>query len=630
MCGIAGILYQDRARRVDRDTLRRITDALSHRGPDGEGYYQDGNVGLGHRRLAIIDLQAGSQPMYSADGDVVLVFNGEIYNYLELRAQLKSHGHDFATSSDTEVIIAAYKQWGFDCQQKFNGMWAFALWDVRQKLLFLSRDRLGEKPLHYSFSNGAFLFGSEIKSLLAYGSDYKPATEFLHLYLSLGYLPAPHTFYRGISRLMPGHYLIVKDGQVQDRTYWDLPEISESDMRCDAERIYDEFEECFVDAVRLRMRSDVPYGAFLSGGLDSASVVAAMSAQTSLPVETFTIGFAERAFDERHLARDVAERFRTSHHERIAAPEMFDEALQKVLLHFDEPFGDASAIPVGLVSGIARQHVTMVLTGDGGDEVLSGYTNYTTEKLTKRYAAVPSLVRRGVHSSTRLLKKVARGGARYRLNRAERFLQLADCSYNERALAKMSTVSPDSIRKLIPGSVPQLGIEDYFLEALARCPFADGFYRQMYFNLKISLPDDMLTKVDRMSMAHSLEARVPFLDHRLVELTYQVHKDVKMPGLQRKDLLRRTVGRRLPPSLLKAPKMPFSVPLREWFQQDDFNERLSALKQRDFGLDSSVISDIVLANRQGRNDYGDFIWRLFVLKHWIEAPTPSLLAAAAD
>jgi asparagine synthase (glutamine-hydrolysing) len=623
MCGIAGILHQDPTRRVDRDTLRRITGALSHRGPDGEGFYEDGNIGLGHRRLAIIDLATGSQPMRSADGNVVLVFNGEIYNYLELRGELRSLGHNFVTTSDTEVIIAAYQQWGFDCQQKFNGMWAFALWDSRYKQLFLSRDRIGEKPLHYSLQDGTFVFGSEIKSLLAYRSDYKPATELLNVYLSLGYVPAPYTFYSGISRLQPGHYLIVRDGRVQDCTYWDLPVITESDMRTDTERIYSEFEECFFDSVKLRMRSDVPFGAFLSGGLDSASVVAAMSEQRSLPVETFTIGFADRAFDERHLAKEVAERFGTNHHQEVAAPEMFDDSLEKVLLHFDEPFGDASAIPVGLVSGIARQHVTMVLTGDGGDEVLSGYTNYVTEKLTKRYAAVPAAIRRGVYSGTSLLAKLARGNARYRLNRAERFLKLADSSHSQRALAKMSTLGPSSIRKLIPESVPQIPIKDYFSGALASCPFTDGFYRQMYFNLKVSLPDDMLAKVDRMSMAHSLEARVPFLDHRLVELTYQVHKDVKMPGLRRKELLRRTVGRHLPPSLLKAPKMPFSVPLREWFKQNDFNERLRSLERSDFGLNNSVISDIVQANRSGQNDYGDFIWRLFVLKNWMDGPTRS-------
>jgi asparagine synthase (glutamine-hydrolysing) len=628
MCGIAGILHQDPTRRVDRDTLRRMTRALSHRGPDGEGYFEDGNIGLGHRRLAIIDLATGSQPMCSADGNFVLVFNGEIYNYLELKAELRNLGHDFVTSSDTEVIIAAYKQWGCECQQKFNGMWAFALWDSRQKQLFLSRDRIGEKPLHYSVQDGTFVFGSEIKSLLAYGSDYKPATELLNVYLSLGYVPAPYTFYRGISRLLPGHYLVVRDGNVQDRTYWDLPRITESDMRSDAKPIYEEFEECFLDAVRLRMRSDVPYGAFLSGGLDSASVVGAMSAQSSLPVETFTIGFAERAFDERHLAKEVAERFRTSHHEGMAVPEMFDEVLQKVLLHFDEPFGDASAIPVGLVSGVARQHVTMVLTGDGGDEVLSGYTNYVTEKLTKRYSAVPAAFRRGVYSSTVLLTKLVKGNLRYRLNRAERFLRLADSSYSQRAVAKMAMLGPESIRKLIPDSVPQIQIEDYFDAALAKCPFADGFYRQMYFNLKVSLPEDMLAKVDRMSMAHSLEARVPFLDHRLVELTYQVHKDVKMPGLRRKDLLRRTVGRHLPPSVLRAPKTSFMVPLREWFKQDDFNERLNSLKRSDFGLNNSVISNIVEANRDGRNDYGDFIWRLFVLKDWLETPTRSRMTAS--
>jgi len=629
MCGIAGILHQDPTRRVDGHALRRMTRVLSHRGPDGEGYYEDGNIGLGHRRLAIIDLSTGTQPMYSADRDIVLIFNGEIYNYLELKEELTNLGHNFTTTSDTEVIIAAYKQWGFGCQQKFNGMWAFALWDASQKQLFISRDRIGEKPLHYSAQDGTFVFGSEIKSLLAYKPDYKPATELLNVYLSLGYVPAPYTFYSGISRLLPGHYLIVGDGRVQDRTYWELPAITESDMRSDAKRIYQEFEEYFLDSVRLRMRSDVPYGAFLSGGLDSASVVAAMSAQSSLPVETFTIGFAERAFDERRLAKDAAEHFRTNHHERMAEPEMFDDSLNKVLLHFDEPFGDASAIPVGLVSGIARQHVTMVLTGDGGDEVLSGYTNYVTEKLTKHYGAIPAAMRRGVYGSTVLLARLARGGLRYRLNSAERFLKLADSSYNQRAVAKMSWLSPESIRKLIPDGVPYVQMGDYFADALAKCPFTDGFYRQMYFNLKVSLPEDMLAKVDRMSMAHSLEARVPFLDHRLVELTYQVHKNVKLPGFRRKELLRRTLGRHLPLSLLKAPKSSFMVPLREWFKKGDFNDRLNSLKKSDFGLNNSVVADIVDANRDGRNDYGDFIWRLFVLKHWLDAPTRSRTTAPA-
>ena len=620
MCGITGIFHQDRARRVDGDTLRRMTRVIAHRGPDGEGFYEDGNVGLGHRRLAIIDLATGKQPMYSSDGDVVLVFNGEIYNYVELKDELSNLGHEFATTSDTEVIIAGYKQWGLDCQKKLNGMWALALWDAKRKQLLLSRDRMGEKPLHYSVKDGTLTFGSEIKSLLAYRSDYQPATELLHVYLSLGYVPAPYTLYSGISRLLPGHYLVVRDDVVEDRTYWDLPSITESDMRRDSERIYREFEEYFLDSVRIRMRSDVPFGAFLSGGLDSASVVAAMSAQSSLPVETFTIGFAERGFDERHLAKEVAEHFRTNHHEQVAAPEMFDEALEKILLHFDEPFGDASAIPVGMVSGIARRHVTMALTGDGGDEVLSGYTSYVTEKITESYRSIPSPLRHVVRSSTNLAARVARGGLRYRLNSGERFLRLAEHSFNQRAISKMSTLGPDWIRKLVPDGVAQFEFADFFSSALAKCPFNDSFYKLMYFQLKVSLPDDMLTKVDRMSMSHSLETRLPFLDPRLVELTYQVHRDVKMPGHTRKDVLRQTIGRRLPESLLKAPKMPFSVPLREWFKQNDFDTRLRTLESQDFGLNSGVIRNIVDANRSGQKDYGDFIWRLFVLKRWMDAP----------
>ena len=329
-------------------------------------------------------------------------------------------------------------------------MWAFALWDSRQKRLFISRDRLGEKPLHYSVVDRSFIFGSEIKSILAYKSDHEPATELLSIYLSLGYIPAPHTFYRGIHRLLPGHYMTVQDGHVQDRTYWDLPPTSEADMRTDAERIYQEFEDTFLDAVKLRMRSDVPFGALVSGGLDSAATVAAMSKQSALPVETFTIGFAERGFDERRLAQDAADKFATHHHEQVAMPEMFDKSLDHVLRHFDEPFGDASAMPVGLVAGIAREHVTMVLTGDGGDEVLSGYTNYVTEKLTGNTLGHQASWQRGIYASARLLANVARGRTRYRLNSAERFLRLAGTSFDNRAVAKMSWLSPGHARQAHP------------------------------------------------------------------------------------------------------------------------------------------------------------------------------------
>jgi asparagine synthase (glutamine-hydrolysing) len=632
MCGIAGILHFDTDRPVDPTLLRRMTDVLAHRGPDGNGYHIEANLGLGHRRLAIIDLSTGDQPMFSKDRNLVVVFNGEIYNYLELREELKALGHNFKTTSDTEVILSAYEEWGFDCQNKFNGMWSFALWDKRQNHLFLSRDRLGEKPLCFALRDNSFLFGSEIKSILASGFTYEPATHLLHVYLSFGWVPAPHTFFKGISKLMPGHFLVVKNGTVKEHTYWDLPAIPEKEMRKDAARIFEEFESHFTDSVKIRMRSDVPYGAFLSGGLDSSSVVAVMSEQSRSPIETFTIGFAEKAFDERDLARHVTEAFRTHHHEQVAQPESFDEALKKIDHHFDEPFGDASAMPVGMVSRLARQKVTMALTGDGGDEVLSGYTSYLAERFAERYRAVPALIRKVFYHSANGLSHLTRAGIRYRLNRLKRSLHLCGAEFEERFISKLALVDRNSIRRLIPADCPQLSIEDYLSDVFAKCSFRDPFYRLMYFHLKVSLPDDMLTKVDRMSMAYSLETRVPFLDHRLVELGWSVDKNVKMPRYNSKNILKQTCGRRLPPALLKAPKKPFSVPLREWFKQTDFEDKLEDLQRTDFGLNNAVIREIVNANRRSKEDYGNFIWRLFVLKNCIlktRAPAAPRSAVAA-
>jgi asparagine synthase (glutamine-hydrolysing) len=342
-----------------------------------------------------------------------------------------------------------------------------------------------------------------------------------------------------------------------------------------------------------------------------------MSQESSLPVETFTIGFAEKSFDERELAKQVAEQFHTNHHEQLTEPETFDESLKKILFHFDEPFGDASATLVGIVSGLARQNVKMVLTGDGGDEVLSGYPSYLAEKFAERYRQIPAFIRSGLYHSADLVSLLARNELRYKFNRLRRSLYLSDRSFEERFISKLSLVNRDSIRRLIPVDVPQISIEDYLSDVFGKCKFTDPFYRLMYFNLKISLPDDMLAKVDRMSMAHSLETRVPFLDQRLIELTYCVDKHIKLPSYNRKNVLKQTYGKKLPPSVLKAPKMSFSVPLREWFKQKQFEDRLNELKKSDFGLNRAVIAEIVRANKSSKQDYGDFIWRLFVLKNWI-------------
>jgi asparagine synthase (glutamine-hydrolysing) len=617
MCGIAGLVFRDRSTIVDRDQLARMTNVLEHRGPDGSGFHTAPGVGLGHRRLAIIDPAAGHQPMADPDSRNVIVYNGEVYNYVELRSELEGLGYRFITNSDTEVILKAYDHWGEDCLQRLNGMWAFALWDERREQLFLARDRLGIKPLHYVADGTRFVFASEAKSLFAAGVPRRLDPELLDVYLALGYVPAPHCFFNGIRKLPPGH-LIVTDGARTDvRKYWDLPQVDESAMRTDRPTIQGQFADLIADAVRISMRSDVPFGAFLSGGLDSASIVTLMAEQTALPVQTFTIGFSEPGFDERSLARLVASQVRTAHHERVVEPEDLRSTLAKVCHHYDEPFGDSSAVPTGHVAHLAARHVKMVLTGDGGDEVLSGYPAYQVEKLVSRYQRVPAMARSAVECVLAGAATLARGRVRYGLNRWERLLRTAAWPFADRLLTKAAWLDRAGRAALVNG-MRVVPAEDVIAELMRACPWQDSFYRLMYFNLKISLPDDMLTKVDRMTMAWSLEARVPFLDYRLVELMAQVHKDVKLAGIERKSVLRRTVGRRLPPPLLRAAKRGFVVPLRAWFRSGDFAASLGGTTLADWGMSDAAVKSIVQRHRAGEQDYGNLIWMLLVLQQTLE------------
>ncbi len=393
MCGIAGILYRDRETPVDKDLLRAMTDVIRHRGPDGEGMHIAPGLGLGHRRLAIIDPAAGQQPMLDPDTQNVIIYNGEVYNYVEIRKELLAAGYHFRTDSDTEVILKAYAHWGEECLSRFNGMWAFALWDHARQRLFLARDRLGIKPLHYCMTDERIVFGSEMKSLFAAGVPRTPDTTLLDVYLTFGYIPAPHSFFSGIRKLPPGHYILTDGTHTEIRRYWDLPVVPENEMRRDSRTVCEEFEHLLEDAVRISMRSDVPFGAFLSGGLDSSSIVTLMTEQTSLPVETFTIGFDDPDFDERELARLVSDRAGTRHHEAVVSPDDLEVALDQIAFHYDEPFGDSSALPTSHVSRLAAQHVKMVLTGDGGDEVLSGYSAYQVEKLAGSYQRIPAPLR---------------------------------------------------------------------------------------------------------------------------------------------------------------------------------------------------------------------------------------------
>jgi asparagine synthase (glutamine-hydrolysing) len=590
-----------------------MTDAIRHRGPDGEGIFLDGGIGLGHRRLSIIDLDTGNQPMIDRESGNIIAYNGEIYNYLELKEELKTLGYRFRTTSDTEVLLNAYQAWGTQCLEKLNGMWAFALWDKQQDLLFLARDRLGIKPLHYYRNDQQFIFGSEIKSIFAAGIQPTLNTELLDIYLTFGFIPGGRSFFNNINRLPPGHFMIVVNGQIKVSRYWDLPDIDEQAMFTDANMIFEQFEHLLGDAVKIRMRSDVPFGAFLSGGLDSASIVALMSGNSSLPIETFTIGFEEPEFDERSLAADVARKFGTKHHEHVVEPDSFEQALERVAFHYDEPFGDSSAIPTGYVSQMAARNVKMVLTGDGGDEVLSGYPGYQVEKFVSRYKGIPSPLRRILRQFMDWGTDLSRNQARFKFARYQRLLETSEHPFEKRILGKAAWLENGVRDKLLANYkvYPAAEFLDDFMKA---CPFQDSFYRLMYYNLKLTLPDDMLTKVDRMSMAFSLEARVPFLDYRLVEFMAQVHKNIKLIGIERKSVLRKTVARQLPNSLLTASKRGFVVPLREWFKDEKVADIFRSTVGMTPDLHKGTLNQIFSENQTGQKDYGNVIWMLFLLE----------------
>jgi asparagine synthase (glutamine-hydrolysing) len=611
MCGVAGYLHFNRERMADFSVIKKMTDIISYRGPDGEGHYVHKNLAFGHRRLSIIDLSTGDQPMFNENKTIALIFNGEIYNYIELKEELKKLGHSFYTNSDAEVIIKSYQQWGLECQNKFNGMWAFALWDDIEQQLLLSRDRIGEKPLHYVVSDETIIFGSEIKSLFAYGISKESNIELLEIYLTLGYIPAPYTFYKNINKLKAGHCLIIREHDVKEYQYWDLPEIDENHMISDKKEVFNQFESLFKDSIKIRMRSDVPYGAFLSGGLDSSSIVALMSEISSYPVETFTIGFNEKAFDERYLANQVAQKFKTNHHEYVIEPDSFNEALWKVVHHYDEPFGDPSAIPTGHVSRFAASKVKMVLTGDGGDEVLSGYTNYQGEKFASLYKMMPGILRKTLPSIVSGISVPFKGSPRLKLNRIKDVFNASNLDFTSRYLAKSSNIDLSIIKEMTHGE-KVYPVEEFLDSFLNKCSYIDPFYKLMYLDLKLSLPDQMLVKVDRMSMAYSLETRTPFLDYRIIDYMAHVHKDIKMDHFERKSILRNVMGNKLPASLLNAPKKGFSVPLREWFKEDSFIDNLNELKNTIPFINKDIISKISKRNNNSENDYGDFIWMLFV------------------
>ncbi len=621
MCGIAGILSFDREQAVSEARVRTMCDAITYRGPDSDGFYVNGNVGLGMRRLRIIDLEGGKQPIFNEDGQIALVFNGEIYNYRELRPELEARGHTFRTHSDTETIVHLYEEEGEDCVRKLRGMFAFALWDNRQRKLFIARDRLGKKPLFYVNDGKRFVFGSEIKCITAlreHRLDMDVRT--LDSYFSLGYIPSPHTIYKQVLQLPAAHTMTIRDGTISTRRYWDVSSVApSSDTR--EEVVIEKLTTLLKESVRLRLVSDVPFGAFLSGGVDSSLVVALMSSFMSEPVKTFTIGFEEKSRNEMEFARATARHFKTDHHEMLCRPDAVG-LCEKLVDHFDEPYADASAIPTFMVAKFAREKVTMTLSGDGGDELFAGYDHYLKTKqlaLLRKVSlgTMPTLLRAGANVAGLVSQPIAARAqwAAYRMNLPE----------EESLREGVSIFSHDLKTELLAGQVNEQldgSMVELFRAAFAEGKHFDSINRMLYVDLRTYLVDDILTKVDRMTMANSLESRVPLLDHVLVEYVFSLPSELKLKGMVRKYILKKTAARMLPEEILSRKKMGFGLPLREWFRgplKAMTRDVLLGPAMSSSGLfERATIERMVVEHEQGTRHHEEHLWALMQFAMWMK------------
>ena len=623
MCGIAGFadrnvpgVWTARSEYQSDETalLRRMCGAIRHRGPDDEGLHVEPGVGLGMRRLAIIDLATGHQPIHNEDATVWVVFNGEIYNYRALRHELTGLGHRFTTVSDTETIVHAYEEWGESAFARLRGMFAIALWDRREETLWLARDRVGIKPLHYTVVDDRLYFGSEIKSLLEVDA-FEPTLDLegLDHYLSFLYTPRDASIFEGVRKLPPGHVLRWRRGTFQTRCYWELP--AEERVPPSEETAIETLREILRDAVRSHLMSEVPLGAFLSGGIDSSLVVGLMADAMDRPVQTFSIGFDDPAFDELEHARAVAAHFGTDHHEFVVRPDAL-AIIDDLIAHFDEPFGDSSAIPTWYVSEIARRHVTVVLSGDGGDELFGGYDRYLPHPRVAAFdrwappgahalaSAVWPLMPHGV-TGKNFLRRVGRTGpGRY----------LDEIGYFQRD-EKQALFTHD-VNHAIAGADAEARLARHFLR-LGALPWSG---QMMHFDFETYLPEDILTKVDRMSMAHSIESRVPLLDNEVVEFAARVPASLNIHHGRRKHLLKRAAAGILPPRILERRKQGFGVPVGGWFRGDlreFFSDVLLSPRTAQRGyFEPRFIQRLVREHVGGRRDHTLRLWGLVVFELW--------------
>lgn len=642
MCGICGKISFG-PEPINEKLLTDMCGSFSYRGPNDNGIYTNSgeginghqvNIGLGHQRLSIIDLsRAGRQPMSNEDGTVWVSFNGEIYNFKAIRAELSRKGHIFKSDTDTEVILHLYEEEGVGAAQRLNGMFAFALWDEKLHRLWVCRDRIGIKPLVYYWNNHNFVFASEIKALLNDPIIPKELDhEALRLYLAFNYVPAPFTIFQGIRKLKPGQHLILQNNELELIEYWDTPQAVDLDKSTESSAVRsdsykDMLFKCLDDAVQSRMIADVPLGAFLSGGIDSSIIVALMARHATRPVKTFSIGFEDAdLYDETGYAREVAELNKTDHHEFKLSCKDLLAALPNIISSFDEPFADSSAIPTYIVSNETRKHVTVALSGDGGDELFAGYRSYLAQYWFSKYMMVPGLIREG------LLEKIINAlpdsrdskGLEY-IRRLKKFIQGTKGSFPERVLSLKEVFPKDFRQRILIEGADKKSLNDpalKWVEMLLNCYQGDRLNSILYSDLKDSLPGDMLTKIDWMSMKNSLEVRVPFLDHRVVEMAFQMPGSLKLKNRKTKYILKETFKGLIPASIYRRSKAGFEVPISRWLKNELkflLDQYLSENKIQDQGIfDPAIVKQIVEKHLHGKSDASWMIWNLIIFQSWFE------------
>jgi asparagine synthase (glutamine-hydrolysing) len=621
MCGICGIFEYERRENISEDVVHRMNQTMIHRGPDDGGVFVGPGIGLGHRRLSIIDLAGGHQPMSNEDATIWVLLNGEIYNYPELRTEMLQRGHKFATKSDTEAIVHLYEEYGENCFAKLRGMFSIALWDSRERKLILARDRVGKKPLFYAADAKRILFGSELKALLAAdGLSRTIDNEALADYFSFGYVPAPKTIYRTVRKLLPGHYLVASARELRETCYWDLS-FANVEERSETEWV-EMLHHQICEATRVRLISDVPLGAFLSGGVDSSSIVAMMTHVLKKPVTTCSIGFEDKDYNEAGFARQIAKQFKSEHHEEIVRPSAL-EILDKLVWHYDEPFADSSAIPTYYVSKIARQYVTVALGGDGGDESFAGYRRYMFDHFENRLRQrVPATLRSNVfgplgdwYPALAWAPRVFRAKATFQsLSRTPLEGYFNSISYF-RPAEKQRLFTPEFVKAL--HGYDSIDVLQHHYE---RAGTQDLLSRIQYVDIKTYLPDDILAKVDRASMAVSLEVRAPLLDHHVLEMAARIPSSFKLRGRTGKYIFKRAMASMLPDGILNRRKMGFAIPLNRWFRSELKDVTYQTLFETMDGiLDPAFLRTIWNQHQRGQYDRAQHLWAVLMFRKWKSA-----------